>query len=159
VISNGWRRADWDNDVEFEEWVRNYLPMPLFYEATEQIKSNGLHAKMAVKYDPFFRIELEPLEGWTWLCAPNRVEAYYQTSWRPHITLASSDWSWRDFKVVFDRYHDVKAVIKIHRISGGGTAVLAYEGIGADVDLWRIYIEGDQGFKWKDNGFGLHISM
>ena len=159
MVVNGWSRSDWDDDVKFAEWVTDYLPKPLYDDAVERMKTNGLHAKMSVKWDPFFRIELEPLEEWTWLCAPDKVEAYFKTSWRPHVTLANWGWSWSDFSLVFDKYDGNEAVIKIHHVGAGGTAVLAYEGLGADWDLWRVYIDGDQGYKWTENSFGLHISM
>jgi hypothetical protein len=38
-------------------------------------------------------------------------------------------------------------------------AVLSWAGLGADADAWALYEKGEFGHKWRDNRFGLHISM
>jgi hypothetical protein len=47
----------------------------------------------------------------------------------------------------------------VEYVTNGAVAVLAWHGIGADADLWDLYLAGEFSYKWYKNNFGLHVSL
>ena len=158
--ANGWKRCDFDSDESFVEWCSSRPPMLEYGRRVANIIANGLPARLkVVKLEYFLCIEMEPLEGWTWLATESAVHLEMANGWRPHISLSKYTVDEETYKRVFHHYHNMEMNIKIHSVSSGGAAVLAWEGLGADPDLWDLYIWGEFGYKWRDNRFGLHISL
>ena len=157
---HGWDRADFESDDDFNHWTSTRPPAAVYYTLADHIVEVGLPAVLrVVREDHFTRIELIPMVGWTWLAPLHVVNTELGKGWVPHISLTKWTLDMEAYKRIYDRYHDQQTVIEIARVSSGAAAVLAWSGIGADQDIWDVYIDGDLGYKWSQNSFGPRISL
>ena len=157
---NGWRSVDFKNQDDFEEWVNSRPPAHEYDARVAHIVTHGLPAMLkVVREEHFLRIDLEPLDGWVWLANDESTRKEMEKGWVPHISLTK----WRvdegAYQRVLERYDGTKTIIKVSSVSSGAAAVLAWEGVGGDPDLWALYVTGDFSYKWELNKFGLHISL
>ena len=158
--ANGWLRADFETDAQFWEWVESRPSRPESEARVAHIVEHGLPARLRVKWEShFMRIECEPLEGWTWLATAESVAREMDGGWQPHISLSKWTGDAAAYQRVVERYHEREVVLKISSVSSGATAMLAWEGVGADPDLWALYTGGEFAYKWHVNHFGLHVSL
>ena len=131
-----------------------------FAERVAVIMSNGLSCRVHCRCDGgFTRLDLHPLPGWVHLADDNTVAKHLAEEDPYHIS--SSTWP-VDAEVwarICGRWHGAEIIIKMHYINDNGGAVLAWEGLGADPDLWQLYMTGSYSYKWHENQYGLHISM
>jgi hypothetical protein len=157
---NGWAREAFKSDEQFAEWVQT-RPTKEDYDArVAHVVGHGLPAKLKIAWDnSFLRIELEPLPGWTWLATDAAVASELANGRRPHISLSKWTADGATYDRIVERYHNRDIVVNVSSVGSGATAVLAWEGIGADPDLWDLYINGEFGYKWTENSFGLHVSL
>ena len=156
----GWKREDFESDEAFYEWATS-RPSKVDYDMrVANIIANGLPARLLAKWDGrFMCIECEPLDGWIWLATGESIAREMQGGWRPHISLSKWTGDTETFQRVVERYHEREVVLKISSVSSGATAMLAWEGVGADPDLWALYTGGEFAYKWHVNHFGLHVSL
>ena len=131
-----------------------------FHERTTKIMAQGLPCLITCCRDSsFLRLELQPLDGWTHLVDDEEAQRYYKQGWTYHISLSYTTVDEEAWTRLCQRWHNAADVIRVDRVTDNGVAVLAWSGIGADEDAWRLYTTGDFAYKWYDNYFGLHISM
>ena len=124
------------------------------------ILSSGLPCLIRCCQDGgFTRLELEPLPGWTHLANDDVVNKHMADDDPYHISLSTWPVDGDVWARVVKRWHGVEVTIDIHRITTNGGAELAWTGVGADADLWHLYLAGSYAYKWWDNQYGLHISM
>ena len=159
-MSGGWDRSDFEADEQFDEWVLSRPAAADYYAAVDRIMTVGLPAILQVKWtEGFARIDLIPLHGWTWLATPSSVVKETLKGWAPHVSISKYTVNEVVFQRLVDRYHNTETAIRIARVTCGAVAVLAWEGLGGDLDLWTLYEDGEFGYRWRENGCGPHISM
>ena len=157
---NGWARAEFEDDAQFEEWVRTRPTKDEYNARVAHIIGHGLPARLKVTWENWFlRVELEPLQGWTWLATDEAVASEMAKGWRPHISLAKWTADGATYDRIVERYHGAEVIMKVDGVSSGATAMLAWEGVGGDPDLWALYTGGEFAYKWHANHFGLHVSL
>jgi hypothetical protein len=159
-MSDEWDRDDFASDEQYVDWVTTRPSMSEYYDRAAYSTAYGLPAVLqVVNRDNFARIELIPLPGWTWLATEHAVAKEMSKGWVPHISLTKWTLHKRAFERLMRRYHGATTTVRISRISSGGVALLAWEGLGADRGLWLLYTRGDFGYEWRANSYGPHISL
>ena len=76
-----------------------------------------------------------------------------------HVSLSRGTVDEAAWQRLCERWDGAEVVLAIDYITVNGVAVLSWAGLGADADAWALYEQGEFGHKWRDNRFGLHISM
>jgi hypothetical protein len=155
-----WRLDDFGDMQSYEEWVAS-RPIPeVYYGLVQLIIDFGLPARMHVRRSRYFAaIYLEPLVGWTWLSTEAATMKELQRGWQPHISLSKETVDERKWDRIRSRYDQVTELIRVEYVSQGAAAVLAWTGVGADIDVWDVFLEGEFAYKWTENNFGLHVSL
>ena len=121
---------------------------------------DGLRCRVVCSQEGgFTRLDLIPLPGWIHLAHDEVVMEHLAMNSQYHISLST----WPVDKVKWDhimaRWNDKELIIDIDYVTKNGGAVLAWAGLGADPDMWEIYMSGSYAYKWRDGQYGLHISM
>ena len=76
-----------------------------------------------------------------------------------HVSLSRGTVGEAAWQRLCERWDGAEVVLAIDYITVNGVAVLSWAGLGADADAWALYEQGEVGHKWRDNRFGLHMSM
>ena len=131
-----------------------------FADRAAAIVAGGLPCRIACARDgDFSRLDLHPLPGWVHLASDDVVDKHLADGDCYHVSLSTWPVDEGIWNRIVERWHGVETVIRVQYVNGNGGAVLAWEGLGADPDLWLLYTSGSYGYKWVDNNYGLHISM
>ena len=126
---------------------------------TALITAGGLPCRIRCRSDGgFTRLDLDPLPGWVHLADDATVAKHMVEGDHYHISLSTWPVDAEAWSRIVHRWDGTEVLIKAHYVTKNGGVVLAWEGIGADPDLWQLYMNGSYGYKW-DGGYGLHISM
>ena len=108
----------------------------------------------------FARLECTPQLGWIHLCNDAAWEREMSSRFRYHISVCRADTLDLDvWARICSRWHEKFVHVGVSNFSGGAFALLKWEGLGSDADLWELYLSGCWGYKWHENGHGLHVSM
>jgi hypothetical protein len=126
---------------------------------TALIMAGGLPCRIRCRSDGFTRLDLEPMPGWVHLADDSTVAEYLAQGWHYHVPLCTWSVDEGTWSRIVDGWDGVEITIKIQYVNDNGGAVLAWTDLGADPDMWELYMSGSYGHKWRDSGHGLHISM
>ena len=131
-----------------------------FAERAAAIVAGGLPCRFHCRSDGgFTRLDQEPLGGWVHLADDLTVAEHLANKSHYHVSLSTTPVDEEQWQRVVERWHGVDIVISVHYVTQSGGAVLAWNDIGADEDVWRLYMEGSYSYKRFDNHYDLHISM
>ena len=125
---------------------------------TVLIMAGGLPCRIRCRSDGFTRLDLEPLPGWVHVADDSTVAKHLAQEDHYHVSLSTRPVDEGAWGRIMQRWDGVEVIIKIQHVTMNGGAVLAWKGLGADPDLWDLYMTGSYGYKWE-GGYGLHISM
>jgi hypothetical protein len=137
------------------------MTRPADYDArAATILSSGLPCRITCSQDGgFTRLELHPLPGWVHLADDATVAKHMVEGDAYHISLSTWPVDEEGWCRIVTRWHGVETTINIERVTQNGGAELSWTGVVSDVDIWQLYMTGSYGYKWHNNGYGLHISM
>ena len=131
-----------------------------FAERVAAIMVGGLPCRVHCRCDGgFTRLDLDPLPGWVHLACDEVVAEHLAQGDHYHVSLSTWPVDEGAWGRIMERWDGTELIIKMHYINDNGGAVLAWEGLGADPDLWQLYMTGSYSYKWHENQYGLHISM
>ena len=131
-----------------------------FAERVAAIMMCGLRCRVVCSQDGGFpRLDLQPLPDWIHLADDATVADFHDKGWHYHVSLSTWPVDGDAWSRIVERWHSTEVVVQIQYINDNGGAVPAWEGLGADPDMWELYMSGSYGYKWRDSHYGLHISM
>ena len=131
-----------------------------FAERAAAIMAGGLPCLISCSRDGgFSRLDLQPRPGWVHLARDEVVAEHLAQGDHYHISLSTWPVDEGAWGRIMDRWEGVETILKVQHVTKNGGAVLAWEGLGADRDLWMLYMSGSFSWKWHDNQYGLHVSM
>ena len=143
------------------KWYEGHFPDEEYHIRCQQVILTGLPCIARCVRNGFVSIELDQLPGWVHVSNDTALEREMAAGWHYHVSICHEDTideiAWTRIVKEFDRK---ELVIKISYFTHGANAMLRWDdGIGALADVWQLFLNGSQGWKFAENAHGLHISM